>query len=396
MDRNRDVVFFLMGFEGSRVVELANFIVGDPIFPYTPNTVAPILGVHYWIWNGRRVAVINSPDIGSSSLRAINCQNFVAAAERFLQETPQSLHVFLLAVRYNLRISDENMEMVQFLRGVFGENVLVDFTFIVMMGGEDFERDHNDTGQPALEAWIHMQPCGNLRQLVEETDRPVQLFGDRSRFENGVRYQIQQLIAATGRLSDANGGGGYTRHVFERAGRSRQREVVLCRRETVEREINNEVSRMLVQLDGIRRQLEPTEQLDRMRTLRRETEDLIDRTRREDNNTQILSRALHQAELAKRSVNDAICVCNNFIQIDHRIAAEERRMTRLHRLVQFIFLSLLMLSMSNVYPSLSGLVLSTLMCPLCAIMILWPNVPLHLLIRLSVIFVFICFVCSFF
>ncbi|GFO44243.1 immune-associated nucleotide-binding protein 1 [Plakobranchus ocellatus] len=226
MQRNGDIVYFLLGVGFTSTRELGNFILRSPVLRSSTPADLNANCVHRCELNSRVVAVVKSPDIGSAQERARNRQYFVDHAAQFLRERPQSPHVFLFAVRYNERVSAEDMEMVQFLKTILGENVLRDHTLVVLTGGGDFERDHHDTGQQTILGWINRQPCENLRQLVAECGGRVQLFGDRSRFEDGLRNQMDQLLRSTDRLSQATGGRGYTREEFDRAASTRLRNIL--------------------------------------------------------------------------------------------------------------------------------------------------------------------------
>ncbi|GFO44240.1 GTPase imap family member 5 [Plakobranchus ocellatus] len=210
MQHNVNIVYLLLGAGSTNVKELGNFMLQSPVFSIrTPENLNANSVYHYEI-NSRVVTIVKSPDIGSAEDRARNLQIFVDNATKFLLASPHSPHFFLLAVGYNERVSAEDMEMVQFLKSVFGDNMLRDHTLIVLTGGGDFERDHHDTSQQAILGWINSQPCENLRQLVTECGGRVQLFGDGSMFEDGLRNQINQLLRLTDHLSQATGGRGYT------------------------------------------------------------------------------------------------------------------------------------------------------------------------------------------
>ena len=330
----QQIGFFLIGTPASGKGAFGNFIVGNPVFSSDSHTqqTPPQGQICYGLRRDYRIAVAEGPDIATTQQRATNSWQFVQSVENFINAMTGRVYFFLLLLRFGERFTAEDKAMVIFMKAVLGEDLIRKHTFIVMTGGDIFERQYG-TGRGPFLSWCNALPEGDLRDLMTESSfRRVHLFGDTSRSEAGLEEQLQQLIRSVDDLRQEPGFVAYnSQNEYNSIIQSRIEAVVTSRKTLIEEETVDSLEQLLPRLDRIRRQLTPADQLLQLASLKRETEQYINRIRIEDRGTSILKPILLRAELADRFVKDAIAVCQNLIQSDNRTCIAERHIVRMRR-----------------------------------------------------------------
>ena len=192
-----DLRLFMFGPNQKSSRQFCNLVLRDPVFQ--PNDVAAdrICYERYTQLN-MSIAVKKGPEIGRLQQRAQIADNFLQSVNNFIAQRQITRRltqflVFVLVLSFGEDVTTEVMDMIRVVKEALGENLLRYHTCIAMMGGEDFERQ-NVQRRGTFQDWCHMQPPGPLRDLMEECQWRVQLFGGRSKVEPNPQRQVHQLV----------------------------------------------------------------------------------------------------------------------------------------------------------------------------------------------------------
>ena len=302
-----------MGKEASGKGAIGNSIVGEPVFSSTSSAEQPEAddNIHVTERLGRTVSVAEGPDIGNTHQRAINGKRFVRSFENFIASMIrlERFFVFILVLRFGDTVTAHDMCMFRFMKAVLGEGLLRNHTFIVMTGGDIFQRRHGN-GQRFIQ-WCRNQSGGFLREVMSECQWRLQLFGDTCRTENGILDQIHQLIHSIDNRRRELGYKPYSQGDYDGVAEDRKKAMIISRRYLIEMETDEIRGQILERLARIRMGQTALQQLPQLRELEIESKQLVAKVQVEDRNTDILRVALLQAEFADRSVRDAIILCEN-------------------------------------------------------------------------------------
>lgn len=329
MQRENDVGVYLLGSQYSETSKLGNLIAGMPVFPQT-TTAQQEDNIHHTLQQNRVVSLAKGLDIKDAQQRASNCCQFVRSVKNFIDNMGalNRFIIFVLVLQFGCRTSEEDMAMIEFFVAVLGESLLECHTLIAMTGGDLFEREHGNWRENFL-PWCQNQHNGYLRNLMEKCRWRVHLFGDTRRDEVGQGEQLQHLFISIDNTKQELGDRAYSSRLFKQAADSRTRAVVNARKWVVEGETNNKCDWILAQLRRIRSKMCPAEQLQHLDVLKTESSNLVDVVNREDCGTRVMTLLISRAELANRSVCDAIDVCKNDIQSECRMEATENHVQQL-------------------------------------------------------------------
>ncbi|KAK3768514.1 hypothetical protein RRG08_060876 [Elysia crispata] len=336
MQRQRDIGIFLLEAPGAGKRMLGNLIIGRPVFLNTSvpqsATAANNLNIHHAIQQNRAIAVAEGPDIGTPQQRADNSRALVQSLNTFIavMDQRQCYFEFALVLHIGDRITEDFQSMILFLEAVLGPVLLTNHTRIVMNGGDIFEREFGNNLQETFLAWCVSQTQSFLKDLMTRCQWRVHLLGSSRRDEADIQKQVQDFINSVDYERQDPENRGSQRYQYRQAINSRTYAIVSSRKNLVEQSTEGTLGPILRQLNQVRTRVTPLEQLPTLERLRSDTQQIFNEVREEDCGTGVLERALTQAELANRSVIDAIAVCKNLIQSDNRSSVCEGRISQLY------------------------------------------------------------------
>ncbi|KAK9978772.1 hypothetical protein ABG768_020511 [Culter alburnus] len=177
--------------------------------------------------SGRSVSVVDTPGFFDTSIEHEELVKEIAKSVYLSSPGP---HAFLIVFPVNMRFTEQEVKIAEFIEIMFGEEVLkysiILFTYADLLEGDSIDKK--------------IKKNTKLRHLVDQCGGRYHIFNNRD-LKN--RKQVNELLQKTDTMVEQNGGGHYSNQMFEDAYRFRQEEEERRRREEEEIERMLEVQR---------------------------------------------------------------------------------------------------------------------------------------------------------
>ncbi|XP_058874939.1 GTPase IMAP family member 8-like isoform X2 [Acipenser ruthenus] len=185
---------------------------------------------------GRRVAVIDTPELSQDKLQIRSCVSLSAPGP----------HAFLLVIPVG-RFTEEERRAVETVQEIFSEEavrryMMLLFTHSDKLKGKTIE-DYIQTG------------CKELQQLVEKCGNRYHVLNNEDRRD---RTQVTQLLDKIDNMVKGNNGSYYTSEMYQQAEakiRQRQEEILKVKEETILREEEELRAKHLKELENMERKM---------------------------------------------------------------------------------------------------------------------------------------------
>ncbi|MGH0186361.1 UNVERIFIED_CONTAM: hypothetical protein FKN15_021205 [Acipenser sinensis] len=185
---------------------------------------------------GRRVAVINTPELSQDKLQIRSCVSLSAPGP----------HAFLLVIPVG-RFTEEERRAVETVQEIFSEeavrrHMMLLFTHSDKPKGKTIE-DYIQTGSMELQQLV--EKCGNRYHVLNTEDR-------------SDRTQVTQLLDKIDNMVKGNNGSYYTSEMYQQAEakiRQRQEEILKEKEETILREEEELRAKHLKELENTKRKM---------------------------------------------------------------------------------------------------------------------------------------------
>ncbi|XP_058875482.1 trichohyalin-like [Acipenser ruthenus] len=185
---------------------------------------------------GRRVAVIDTPELSQDKLQIRSCVSLSAPGP----------HAFLLVIPVG-RFTEEERRAVETVQEIFSEEavrryMMLLFTHSDKLKGKTIE-DYIQTGSKELQQLV--EKCGNRYHVLNTEDR-------------SDRTQVTQLLDKIDNMVKRNNGSYYTSEMYQQAEakiRQRQEEILKEKEETILREEEELRAKHLKELENTKRKM---------------------------------------------------------------------------------------------------------------------------------------------
>ncbi|GFO12909.1 immune-associated nucleotide-binding protein 7 [Plakobranchus ocellatus] len=317
MDKISDTDLLLIGKTGTGKSELGNSILKRKVFKSCSSASSVTTEIDYEVsdYKGKIIKVVDGPGVGDTRLDTeASTMLVVNAMERAIVANTRGYHAFLLVIRFGVRFTAEDQDTVALLKKIFGSNFVRQFCILVMTGGDNFEREAEDTGK-TFDQWCREQ--GRVfRDMMKEFGNRIVLFDNLTKDEGKCNKQIDHLLSVVNSLKAK--GVRYTDKHFELARQAREKAIVESKEPRIREEIMQATSLILQKLEWVKENSASKHQIDTLKQLHTRCGDLIKYIKHEDKG----SGALHHLEKSVMSVRNTLA---ESIKIKTEVAKEVRR-----------------------------------------------------------------------
>ncbi|XP_066265692.1 uncharacterized protein [Branchiostoma lanceolatum] len=152
----------------------------------------------------RKVAVVDCPGALCTDKGVYDKYRLVDQLSRIATiYNTKGVHAMLLVISGRQRFTQEDRDTVQYLRAVFGDRLLQDYTVIVITGRDEIEADKKMGGD--VETYLCNAP-EDMQEVLKLCNNRVIFFNNKTKDETIQRMQLVELINMIDDLVRRNGG----------------------------------------------------------------------------------------------------------------------------------------------------------------------------------------------
>ncbi|XP_043082649.1 GTPase IMAP family member 8-like isoform X2 [Puntigrus tetrazona] len=175
--------------------------------------------------SGRSVSVVDTPGFFNVQMRP---EDLITEIARSVYLSSPGAHAFLIVFPVNIRLTDQELQILQMIELMFGEEVLK-YSIVLFTHGDQLEEESVE--ELIKENYI-------FRHLVDQCGGRYQVFNNK---DLNNREQVNDLLQKIDSMIKQNGGRHYSNQMFEDAQRFRREEEEERRREEAEKKVRADI-----------------------------------------------------------------------------------------------------------------------------------------------------------
>ncbi|GFS16946.1 GTPase IMAP family member 4 [Elysia marginata] len=251
---------------------------------------------------GRKLRVVDTPGVGDNrGTKKEGEKLFMDAIHEAIVSNPAGYHALIIVLRFGSRFTQEDIETMEYLKKVFGDNFIKKYCIVVMSWGDQFRNAQEDGDiNVSFMEWCKQQ-SGAFQTIFKEVQERVLLFNNRGSREEKDE-QRRELVSMIDKLM--LGGRRYTDAKFEKARQEMEKLILEKKISEMAEQVQEETSLILYEKDRVKiNNHNPDEQMFAMKGLMERVRGILARIDQEKKQTMdlvrlrsVVSEAQHQIE----------------------------------------------------------------------------------------------------
>ncbi|KAH9524074.1 hypothetical protein Btru_048053 [Bulinus truncatus] len=296
------------------------------------NSTTKKIQCEHGTFNGRKIEVVDVPGFEDTQYRGDLEKSTEMMIEKMgdaILQHPGGYHAFIFVHKYGNRLTNEDKNVIEMLKGIFGPKVIKDYCIVLLTYGDNFKSNKANKNKK-FKQWCSEQTDIIFKDILMECGNRVVLFNNSTEDPKIKDKQMKKLIDKIDNLQYH--GRRYCNRNFKEAEERRKLLLQKHQTERITLEIRQKTSSLMGRIKNTN-DLEPDKQIQELKTISEECN--------------ILAQKLKHTEDGKLIYQDALCMVSNitsFIQSNLKTARkqkekqyiEEKMKKRQHELIQKI------------------------------------------------------------